>query len=114
VSVPVLPIAHTAEQIGAALQAELDRLAAERRRRHVLSLSDWAVDLAERQNLAGGDRAAPVPSAAAMVEWLQLLAGEHVRRPSTNQDALDELFRLQERYLLSDDLAELAVTGTAR
>jgi hypothetical protein len=62
---------------------------------------------------------------ATLVEWLQSDADEATRRPQTAQEALDELFRLQERYLGvgpdqlapgGDQVADvgLAATGTDR
>lgn len=127
-SVPVpLPIAATRVVIEREELAELARTAAERRRRRVVRLIDLAIGQCEAANLAaaGPGKAsvlarpsAPVPArAAALLLWLQLEAGEQLRRPFRAAEALDELFRLQVPYLLcgddddDDQVADVAVSA---
>jgi hypothetical protein len=101
VSVPVLSISRTSDALAA---AELDlqlRLERKYRRRRLVRQIDDAIDECERANLAGAGGEAPPARAAALVEELQLDAGEPVRRPETAARALDELFRLIEPYLLT-------------
>jgi len=109
VSLPVSPIAATAAKIAAAELADRARTSPERRRRHLVRLIDRVIGQCERANLAadiGGTASVynrPVtpapPAAVALVAWLQLEAGEVSRPPTTAVEALDELFRLQRRYL---------------
>jgi len=100
VSVPTSPpiAAASAAMVEAQLE-ELARTAGERRRRRIVRLVDRAIAQCEFVNLTGGGTR-PAPAAARdLVEWLQLVAGEPVERPSTSVETLNELFRLQCAYL---------------
>jgi hypothetical protein len=102
-------IASASDAMEEARREELARTRAERHRRHMVRLVDLALDQCERRNLAaaGPGRGQPPTTqlpppamALALIEWLQLEQGEELRPPARNQQALDELFRLQEAYLL--------------
>ncbi len=72
--------------------AECERTYPDRLYRSLSGQIDEACDQVERVNLAGGDGCPK--RVGAFVEYLQLLAGEHVAGPDTSGHALDELFRL--------------------
>jgi hypothetical protein len=102
-------IASASDAMEEAVREELARTRTERQRRHMLRLIDLALDQCERRNLeaAGPGRGQPpltqLPPPAmalALIEWLQMEQGGELRAPACNQQALDELFRLQEAYLL--------------
>ncbi len=102
-------IAGASQAVVRSRQESLVRSLPERRRRQLVRLIDLAIDGCEQVNLEGapdarGQRPPPSVSApaiaAVLVEWLQEAAGEPRRPPATNQEALEELFRLQEAYLL--------------
>jgi hypothetical protein len=83
----------------------LARTAAERRRRHIVSLLDAAIEQCERRNLAAADtgleRPEPRPPALAvgLIESLQWELERRVTPPDSNQEALDMLFGLQRAFL---------------
>jgi hypothetical protein len=107
VSLPVslsVPIAETREEIAGARFAELVRQRGERARRHLVRLLDWAIRACEEANTKG--RTAPPPLAAALLEQLQLVAGQEARLPASNQEVLNELLELQELYLLAETPAD--------
>jgi hypothetical protein len=91
---------------------QLASTAAERRRRQVLRLIDLALEQCEERNLAAagpGKGVAPPrdleppPMAVALIDWLQLQEGGSAQPPTCNQEALEELFRLQQAYLLTPE-----------
>jgi hypothetical protein len=90
----------------------LESTAAERRRRQVLRLIDLALEQCEERNLAAagpGKGVAPPrdleppPMVVALIDWLQLQEGGPAQPPTCNQEALEELFRLQQAYLLTPE-----------
>ncbi len=105
-------IAEASAAMGRSQSDRLASTATERRRRRVLRLIDLALEQCEERNLAAAgprkgtapprDLAAP-PMAVAMIEWLQLQEGGEAQPPERNQDALEELFRLQGAYLLTPE-----------
>jgi hypothetical protein len=96
--------ASASNEMVEALREDLARTRAERHRHRMLLLIDLALDQCERQNLAtgglGSGQPPPPAMALALIEWLQLEQGRKPCPPARNQQALDELFRLQEAYLL--------------
>jgi hypothetical protein len=120
-SAPALaPIAVASEATLQELRRELASRRPERRRRHLVRLIDLAITQCEEVNLGasppakgmGPPAGLPAPAlAVAMVHWLQADADQPARRPSTNQEALDELFRLQGAYLVTLAGAPLDVAG---
>jgi hypothetical protein len=91
---------------------QLASTAAERRRRQVLRLIDLALEQCEERNLAAaGPRKGIAPPrdlgppsmALALIDWLQLQEGGAAQPPQRNQEALEELFRLQQAYLLTPE-----------
>jgi hypothetical protein len=80
----------------------LARTAGERARRHLVRLLDWAIEVSEEVNL---ERRTPQdPSrqlVRTLVEQLQAIAGLEVRQPADSFAALEQLFELQELYLLA-------------
>jgi hypothetical protein len=104
--------AQFTETVCAAAEAVRERWASsvgDRYRRQMVRLIDLAIGQCEERNL--GDRAVPAPMSRALIEWLQLEAGEDPRLPESNQAALDELFRLQERYLRTVRDKDLKAAG---
>lgn len=76
------------------------RAARERQRRHLRRLIDLALEACEELNLGAGRQGGPTPAwVAELVQHLQAEAGEQRRRPQDSIEALNELFRLQERCL---------------
>jgi hypothetical protein len=103
VSVPTSqPIAAASAAMARAQLEELARAAPARRRRRIVRLVDGAIDGCELLNLSGGPGRPAPAEARLLVEWLQLEAGEPVEQPTTSGETLNELFRLQEAYLLTD------------
>lgn len=100
----VTSITDACEELERVLSAELERKADEREYRTVRWAIDDACERVERVNLAGGG---PCPSeVGALIEYLQLLAGEPVVRPVTSLQAHSVLFRLASLLLgwpLDDD-----------
>lgn len=102
------PLANTNAVIAAAARIERARLEATGRRRRLMHRIDLAIDECERANLR--DDTTPPANAAALCLLLQAAGGEAARPAATAADALDELFRLQDRYMLGeadDDLDDL-------
>jgi hypothetical protein len=90
-----------------ALKRDIERdwlasTAAERGRRHLVRLLDWAIGVCEEVNLG---RRSPqdqaLQLACALTEQLEAIAGLEVRRPDDSAAALERLFELQELYLLA-------------
>lgn len=87
-------------------EAEAERLArtaAERSRRHLLRLLDWAIAVCEEVNLgrrsAGDPRLRLVES---LIDQLQAIAGLEPAPAASAGEALERLFQLQALYLLGD------------
>ena len=104
------PIAGASQTMVDSQRQALARGRSERRRRQLVRLIDLAIAQCEQVNLSVAPedsglrpraRLSAPPLAAAIVKWLQEAAGEPRRPPATNQEALDELFRLQDAYLLA-------------
>jgi hypothetical protein len=92
--------------------ALLQRTAVCRWRRHMVMVMDAAIDQCERRNLAAPDELRGSANlqapdlVASLVEQLQADLGLGVRRPRSNQDALDTLFELQLFYMPNADKDE--------
>jgi hypothetical protein len=91
---------------------QLASTAAERRRRQVLRLIDLALEQCEERNLAAAGPGkgvapprdlGPPTMVVALIDWLQLQEGGAAQPPRCNQEALEELFRLQQAYLLTPE-----------
>ncbi len=76
--------------------------AAERGRRHLVRLLDWAIGVLEEVNLGRRSPQDLAPRlACALTEQLEAVAGLELRRPEGSAVALERLFELQELYLLA-------------
>lgn len=92
-----LPLAETCDRIVRSELAARRHQEARTFCRRLVRRIDVAIDECELANLAGERR--PPRAAVELVAWLQEAAEVEVRRPSTTQEVLDALFRLQEDYL---------------
>ncbi|HEY7202437.1 MAG TPA: hypothetical protein VIC57_19615 [Candidatus Dormibacteraeota bacterium] len=96
------------------------RTAAERSRRHLLRLLDWAIAVCEEVNLGLRDDDDPRRRAVTtLVEQMRVIAGLEQRLGTSAGDLLDQLFELQERYVLAppgrdDELESVMELAQAR
>lgn len=101
--------ANATNEIAWMRQQLLDRTAAERWRRYMVMVLDAAIDQCERCNLSAPDGMRGMPDlptpelVAALIERLQIQLDREIRQPRNNQEALDELFQLQGRFLPDSD-----------
>jgi hypothetical protein len=95
-------IAEAIQDMERAQAERLARTAAERSRRHLLRLLDWAIAVCEEINL--GHRPAQdlaMAGVAALIEQLEAIGGGQPAPVASTGDALERLFTLQEGYLLN-------------